>query len=98
MVPPLNEKPSNSSHLTISPCVRLCSRPFEVAACANRRFGPVGPGRELNQRSQIANSFASVKSTGSCLTVSKQFRTSPGLGPPPLATYEYTNPDPSIAG
>ena len=52
--------------MTISMDPGLSSRPPELPAAAKKRFGHVGPGIDENQRSQTANSRASVVSTGSC--------------------------------
>ena len=52
--------------LTVSQSPGLSSRPAAEAACTNRRFGQVGPGMELNQLSQTANSRASMFRMGNC--------------------------------
>ncbi len=57
----------------------------EVAAWANIRFGSVGPGMELNHRSQTTNSRARAFRTGNW-SGPKLFITSPAVSRPTSLT------------
>ncbi len=66
----------------------LSSSPPDEPAMAKKRLGHVGPGSEENHASQMANSRASVVSTGS-LSGEKQLIARSALVPP-LARYWAT--------